>query len=340
MADTQTTRTARKPVVTKPAPKGKAEVAPATVGQGSILVKRAACSLDLGPSLIAQWAGDEQRKAEITSELNLITGTRRWDLIAQLTAGIVKAARGDDSIDLSLAFTGDAKKQNQLNNLIGIALGFRTVVTSPPDKNGISYDTVVAHPAVKDFFPMPGETEANTPNFKQKVNFSKNFTSQLKKCAGSAQAIIDQKIEASYDKKLGTMVISGPAVKKRFGQDTVVVNGSKTVGEGATKIELNEKPSFQALSVWGGETVGAAAVPSAPGTAGSRGTKPGTIGGGAAAAAEKATKTLKPDAAMIYLCDTLVKAIEKYEGEITAEVMAAFDSVTNAIDLKLEAGNE
>lgn len=339
MADTQTAARKGKPVTTKAAPKGKAEVA-ATVGQGSIQIKRAACSLDLGPSIIAAWAGDEARKAEITNELSILTTTRRWDLIAQLTAGIVKAARNDESIDLSLAFTGDTKKQTQLNNLIGIALGFRTVVTSAPDKNGISYDTVVNHPAVKDFFTMPGETEQNTPNFVQKKNFGKNFASALKKCAGSAQAIIDRKIEAEYDKKLGTLVISGPEVKKRFGQETVVLNGSKTVGEGATKVELNEKPSFQALSVWGGETVGAAAVPSAPGTAGSRGTKPGTIGGGAAAAADKATKTLKPDAAMIYLCDTLVKAIEKYEGEITAEVMTAFDSVTNAIDVKLDAGNE
>jgi hypothetical protein len=341
MANTQTNaKPTRKPVMARGGPiKGKGEVAAALVGQGSIVVKKSACSLDLGPSIVSQWATDERRKSEITSELNLITGTKRRDLITQLTLGIVKAAKGDDTIDLSLAFSGDPKQQGKLNNLLGIALGFRTVVTSAPDKTGVSYDTVVSAPAVKEFFPMPGETEANTTDYRQKLNFSKNFLAQLKKCAGAAQAIIDQDVEAHYDKKLGTMVISGPAVKKRFGQESVVINEAKSIGEGNAKVELNEKPSFQALAVWGGETVGADNKASAAGTPGSRGTKPGTIAGGQVKAAEEKLKTTKPDAAVVSVCKILVSAIEKYEGEITEEMEIAFSSVTNAIDVALGEGN-
>ena len=324
----------------RPAPKGRAETAAEKAANettgGLVRVKKTALSLDVGPRVIHALFKTEVRKSEITEELAQINRMKGYEQLSELTSAIVKAATADHGIDLTVTFSGDTKQMEKLNDKLGIALGFREVKTAT-DKNGIQYEAVVVSPSVADCFPMPGETEENCPTFTRKKTFKSNFITQLKKCAMAAHAIIDQKIVTKYDAKAGTLLISGPAVKKHFGQERVLLNEKKTVGEGDAKVELSEKPSFTALANIGGASHGVAPAPGAGG-AHHRGNQPGTVGGTLASAASKAsTVTGKEglDAAIITICKSLNTALDKMKEPLSKHAIASLEEVKNTIEVRL-----
>src|SRR5260370_36227051 len=104
---------------------------------------------------------------------------------------------------------------------------------------------------------MTGESEKTPPDWKRRRPFYQNFLTQVKKCAQAAHAIIEKGIKAEFNAKAGTMMISGPEVRKHFGQDRVLLDERKTIGDGDAKVELSEKPSFPALANMARAAVGA-----------------------------------------------------------------------------------
>lgn len=335
------TQTAKKPVAKAPpiagrkdTPQGKPEVAAAKAGVHTSLVaiKKSALSIDVGPAVIAELSktnAQEQEMHRLGEEIK----AKRYDLLAKTTQAIVKAAKADDTIDLSAPFTGDPKKMNALNDRLGLALGFREIVKTEADKNGIQWEKIVAAKAVAKYFPMAGE-DKESAEYKKKDTLRGNFLSMLKKCAQAAAAIVERDIVSKYDAKQGTLVISGPEVKKAFGQDNIALDEKKTRGEGDNKVELNQKPSFTALAAMGAEDNGAAVVRGNT----SRQAVIGTAGAGAAGTAARAAATMTADKAIIAIAKTFVATIERFKDKLTPEVTTALESVKNAVEVKLANG--
>lgn len=321
-AGTKSVRKGAPPVAAKATPKGKPEQAAAKAGSAIVMVKKSALSVDVGPKVLATMAKITDVETDIQN-LGEELKAKRYDMLAQLTAAIVKAAKADDSIDLSATFDGDSKRMTSLNDRLGIALGFREIVQTSADKNGIVYDKVVTSQSCAKWLPLGGETpqEKETDEYKRKEARRGNFMTQVKKCAQAAATIIDKAMNAKYDQKNGTLLVSGPAIKKQFGQDSVLLNEKKTVGEGNDKVELNEKPSFAALAKMGAVAAGAAVLPKAAGTPG---TRTATI-----------VPAAKMDQAVLSIAKSLTLALEKHPGKASDVLKNALDAVTNAIELKL-----
>jgi len=324
-------------------PQGRAETAAekaaGAVTGGIVSLRKSALSLDVGPRVINALFHSEQRLSELTEEMHALKGAKRYEQLTALTLAIQKAAKADSSIDLTIAYSGDTKAMARLNDQLGVALGFREVKLGEPDKNGIAYDVVVTSQAVKDAFPMPGENEKNCVNFARKNTFRSNFMTQLKKCTQAAHALVEKGIEAKFDEKAGTMMISGPAVKKHFGQERVLLDEKKTVGTGDAKVELSEKPSFTALANIGGAAVGASAATGAGG-AQHRGNQPGTVAGTLAKEAQAAaTGKESVDAAIVIICKSLHTALTKASATLSKAAIGALEEVANAIEVKLANSN-
>lgn len=209
------------------------------------VIKRGALSVDVGPAVIMGFAKtktDEDMANAMLKEVD----AKRYDLLSQLTAGILKAAQNDKSIDLTVAFNKDAKAQGYLNDQLGIALGFKEVQTINPgtdkEQKRVAWSKAVAP------YVLSTADEKNTDIGKRKGTVRSNFLHALKKCCQATQALIDNKINAKMDKDAGTLQLSGPAVKQIFGAPTVHLNEKQTVGTGDKAVKLTEKPSFTALA--------------------------------------------------------------------------------------------
>lgn len=315
-------------------PKGKAEAAAVKAGSVAIIqLKKGALSLEVGPAVIA--ALDQTDKmARQMADLDRDIRAKRYDQLAVTTNAVMKAAKADDSIDLSVLFAGDPKKVNHLYDQLGIALGFREIVNVPDPKNsGVVYDKIVTAKAIGNYFPMPGENK-ETDEYKRKNNLRSTFLALLKKCGMAAAGMIEKDITSKYDAKKGTLLISGSAVKKHFGMETVALDERKIVGEGDKAIELHEKPSFTAIAAMGAEAHGA----SIHRGSNTRGTLGAAINKPEVKAAVAAASGMKADQAIISICGSLVKAIENYAGSLTGPLKAALESVNSAIDVKLVNG--
>lgn len=223
----------------KKAVKGKAEIEEST---GLVpVIRKGALSLDVGPFVIAGFAKARVDEDEANKMLKDVDA-KRYDLLSQLTQGILKAARADTSIDLAVAFSKDPKQQGYLNDQLGIALGFKEVQTLNPgtDKEA---KRVAWSKSVAGYILSTAEEKA-TDLGKRKATIRSNFLHALKKCCMAAQSLIDNKIDVKMDKEAGTLRLSGPAVKQIFGAPTVHLNEKQTVGD----VKLTEKPSFTALA--------------------------------------------------------------------------------------------
>jgi hypothetical protein len=300
-------------------------------------LKKTALSLDVGPRVIHAMFSAEARVGQLVEELHTLRGVKRYEQLSELTLAVAKAARADTSIDLAATYSGDKKAMERLNDQLGIALGFREI-KGTVDRNGLTYEAVVTAKAVGDCFPLPGETRDTVKNFDQKNTFRSNFMTQLKKCAQAAHGLIEQKIDAKLDAKSGTLMISGPAVKKHFGQDRVLLDERQTIGTGDAAVKLSEKPSFQALANIGAATQGV--TPAAPGAGGAqhRGKQSGTVGGTLAQQAVKVAEVTGKeslDAAIVTICKALRTALEKAQGALSKGAAAALEETKNAIEVKL-----
>ena len=277
-----------------------------------VTVKSGALSTDVGPRVIATLskAYDDESKAHALLEG---VASKRYDIMAQLTEACMKAAKADDTIDLSVTFKGDNKLMGRLNDQLGLALGFRSTVTTGKGdkaKKRITYSAAVAK-----YFPQSTDNK-DSAEYKRKSTLRSNFLHQLKKCAQAAAAMIDKGIVAKMDKEAGTLRISGPTVKKAFGADSVLLNEKKAQeGEGTDAIALTAKPSFTAIAAMGAEKHGATVVQ-----------KSGTTHRGTAI-------ETNPDKAMETVCKTLVDMISR-QATLTERMRTAMESVRSAIEKK------
>jgi hypothetical protein len=233
------------------AKKSKARLAEGDESTGLVpVIKKTAISADIGPMVIAGFAktmADEKQANQLLMQVS----AKRYDLLGHLTAGILKAAKADSSIDLGVAFDKDPKKQGYLNDQLGLALGFKAVQTlnggTKEEKHRVAWSKEVSE------FVLSTSDEKGTDTAKAKNTLRSNFLHALKKCAQAAAGIIEQKMNAKMDDKAGTLQLSGPAVKAMFGQPTVHLNEKQTVGD----VKLTEKPSFTAIAAKAAEKRGA-----------------------------------------------------------------------------------
>lgn len=280
----------------KPAPAVKEE-------QALIVLKAKALSTNVGPAVIAGLAKtyeDEEQAQAMLAEVK----QKNYDLLAQTTEAIIKLAKNDSQVDLSAAFGNDKKASNKLNDQIGLALGFREYEDVKGKKR------IIFAKAVQKYFPSPDD-EKGTTAAKRKQTLRSNFIHMVKKCAQAADSILQKDIKATIDKKSGTLKLSGPAIKKEFGQETVLLNEKLTVGEGDNAVQLNKRPSFQAVANIGAAKHGAAVS----GGSNTRGAKVQT----------------NPDEAIETVCSSLVSMIAKIKTP-TERQLKALKSVYNAMD--------
>jgi len=304
------------------ATKDKAKVeGPATAQKSTsneiVTVNPKAIQKDIGPMVIGMLdrALTDADKAFDYAES---AKSKKYDALANMTMGILHAATHDQNIDLSAAFSGDRKRMEKLNNQLGIALGYREIVsTGDGDKN---VQRVVMAKTVAKYFPSATDNKESA-EFQRKNTFRSNFATTVKTCAQAAEGLRVSKIKAEVDKDGGTLRITGPKVKEIFGQDNVLLN--ENAGQLGKDKQLAVKPSFTAIRALGGEEHDA---PVHRGT-NTRGTQIGA----------SAPKQVDPDTALVSLCHTLVSTLGKYEGELSAKAREGLMVVTNAIGARLNS---
>lgn len=219
-------------------------------------IAKGALSKDVGPVVIKQLATawDDDVKIE---QMKVGSEKMKYSALAALTQACVKAARADDSIDLTATTKSGPdgqKAMGVLNDQLGLALGFREVVTvGEGDK---AKQRIIWAAAVKQYFPVSGE-DKGLPEVKRKDTFRGNFMTQLKKAAMTALGIVDRDIEVKMDTKAGTLSLSGPEIKKQFGAPSVLLNEKQTVQNSkGDDVKLAEKPSFTAIAAKAAEAHG------------------------------------------------------------------------------------
>lgn len=295
----------------KPAESGKEGEKKKKLGAPALpvpVIKAGAMSKDVGPRVALGMADMAKQEADANRVLAGLE-SKRYDLMTQLTQAIVKAANADKQIKLEAAFSGDTKQMNELNNALGIALGFREVKVIG------DVERVVTADALQDIWPRQGETAKNSELYQRKATVRSNFLHALKKCVQAAEGIRAKGLKMQADKATGTLRLSGPEIKSTFGADSVLLNEKQTVGEGDKAIKLKAKPSFTSIANMGAIAHGKVMktrVQSGVGHAGSSGVDPVT--------------------AFVSVCKTLVQAIAKLGDKPDAKQVEALASVQNAID--------
>lgn len=293
---------------------------PSGSGTALVTVKAAALSTDVGPRVCAGLFKAYDLEEQAQKMLHEVSA-KRYDLLAQTTAAIVKAAKNDDSINLSVVFNAKSEKdKNVLYDQVGLAIGTRSVHTV--GKGDKVSKRIGYAPSVAKYFPQPGENK-DDPKIKRKDTFRSNFSHLVKKCIQTACAIVDKDLEAEIDKETGTLRISGPAIEKQFGQESVLLNEKKTqenpdagkkTGKGDERepenVVLKEKPSFTAIAALAD---GAATL--------QRG---GTV-------AHRGTKVTTPEEVVVELCKSLVAALPKVKTH-TPALNNAIRSLANAFE--------
>lgn len=279
-----------------------------------VTVNKGALSLDVGPAVVAGLAksyGDEAKAQELMQGVL----AKRYDLLANTTQAIVKAAMADTSIDLSASFSGDKGKNNILNDQIGLALGIREVIEET-DLGGNVHKRLVYSKAVAKYFPQPKDVK-DAPETVRKATLRSNFTHMVKKCAQAAAAIVEQGITVVKDKGTGTLQLTGPAIEKKFGQSSVLLDEKLTIGTGDAAIKLKEKPSFTAIAKMGAEAAGK--------TLETR--KDSRV----------SSNAVDPETAIQSICNSLVQAVSKLTGPPSGKTKASLESVQSALSKVLNA---
>lgn len=271
-------------------------------------LKAGALSKDLGPVIVQGLAKAFDTEIAATAAIKQVEG-KRYELLSQTVLGIVKAAKADKSIDLSIAFSDDKSKKAFLNDQACLALGIKEIVSVGKGEKAVERCAWAGK--VASFFPQRGD-DKDSEETKRKATFRANFVTTLGKCLKTAAGIVDNDVKAEMDKQAGTLRLSGPTIKKQFGQPSVLLNEKQTVVKGGENVKLAEKPSFTAIAAKAAEAHGATVH---------RGSN--TRG---------AQIQTDPNKAVVSVCSSLVQAIGKLSDEPTKEVRAALESVANAVD--------
>jgi hypothetical protein len=287
------------------------EVKPAKV---IATVKAGALSLEVGPAVISGLDRSYKDEAKAKGMLEVID-KKKYDLLATMTAAIVKAVKADDTINLSATFNNDVKQMNLLNDQLGLALGFREV-TRIQTETGKEIAKIGYAKSVLKFFPGPKDKKGD-PEAQRKATLRSNFLHMLKKCAQAASGIIEKDITFKHDAKSGTLEISGPAVAAKFGSDKVLLDERQSIGSGDNVVKLKEKPSFTALAKMGAEAEGKTLQ-----------TRPQS---------GVASQAVTPDLALQSIANTFLQTISKLRAHPDAKTIEAMLAVKSAIDKVLQA---
>jgi hypothetical protein len=211
-----------------------------------------ALSTDVGAKAMEAFRISKNEDAKI-AELSQENTKRKGETLKTLTLAFVKAATADKNIRLADCQSDTEKQVRALREKLEVAVGIRTVAQNADGTNKIELA-----PWTKEYLPQPGE-DKESEDWRRKENFRTNFSAVLKKAMAAAHAISHKGIHASEDKATGALLISGPAVKERFGHDNILLNEKREIKEGDRKIELKKIPSFTELTRISAESVGKAA---------------------------------------------------------------------------------
>jgi hypothetical protein len=282
------------------------------------VVKSTAISANVGPTVLAL-LDTANRNEEKYKELRQDVQDKRYDAMAALTMGIVKAAKADGSIDLTPACSDKHPGMARLNDQLGLALDFKEVVTlgeGAKAKQAIRYNGRAAK------FVSPGKDATDLE--KRRANtLRSNFVTMVKKCAQAAEHILTEKVVAKADQKAGTLLLSGPSIKREFGADSVLLDGKQTVeiknkkGEVVGEKKLKAKPSFQALADRAAAAHGKITV--------ARG---GMIGG----RVDSRKQQLDPASYIASVAKVFIQACERIKGQPSEDTKRSLESVRSAID--------
>jgi len=314
MAAKQAVKTAKAPTPNAVKAKGAANMPKEDAATSAALipvVNPKALSVDVGPKVLqtlAAYSRDERQVRELQQSME----AKRYDALSNLTAAIVKAATADKTIKLDVIFAGSKLDKIKLNNQLGIALGFKSVMTV--GKAGAEKKRVEWAPSVADYV-KPQKDDPEDIG-RQKSTVRTNFAHMLTKCTQAAIGIIDDGIKVNMDKATGTLLLSGPAVKSHFGEATVLLNEKQTVktldkkGNVTGEKKLKVKPSFTEIARRAAEAHGKVH----------------------AKRVDSRTVTVDPQKHVTELCNLLVKSLEKLTGEPSEGLKKALESAASAID--------
>ena len=288
-------------------------------GVDLIPLPKSALSVDVGPSCLAML---DNARADFGQATELLKGVEsaKFAIISKVTLAIVKAARADKNINLAAVYSGDNKQMNELHNQLGIALGTRVIKNVTDGDSTVS--RVVPSPAVADFFLKHGEKK-DTPDGARKETLRSNWTTLVKRAAGTACGIIDKGMKAELDKKAGTLLLSGPAVKTQFGADKVLLN--ENISQVAKDKPLKARPSFTAIRDMGALVHNASPI----------GGKSNTRTGGATQTGT-APAAINPDKAFQDMATTMAMALGKFAGPLEGKTKESATMLLNALTAKLQ----
>lgn len=311
----------KKAAETAEAKKPKAAKAKAITGGGVAIVPlaKSALSLDVGPSCLALL---DKARADHATATELMKGVEssKFTIISKVTLAIVKAAKNDKNINLAAVYSGDNKLMNELQNQLGIVLGTRMLKEVKDGETSMT--RVVPTPAVADFFPAAGEKK-DTPEYARKDTLRSNWTTLVKRAAGAACGVIDKGMKAEMDKKSGTLMLSGPAVKTQFGADKVLLN--ENISQVSKDKPLKARPSFTAIRDMGAVLHDAAPI------GGKSNTRTGGQGQTTAA-----PKPVDPDVAFQSMASGVAMALGKFAGPLEGKTKEAAEMLLNALTAKLQ----
>lgn len=281
-----------------------ADKAKATEVKALAIVNPKALSVDVGPYVVKNWAtaNQDQAKAE---ELISAANRKKYDLSARMTMAIVKASKADKSIDLTATVKygpEGTKAMSVLNDQIAQALGLKVVKVVT--KGNTTTNKLEYAPEVASYFPRAG-LDPESVEGKAAATLRSNLSHTLKKCAMAALAINERGITAKADAKSGTLLLSGPAIKKEFGADSVKLDEKQTVEntkKGGDPIKLKQRPSFTAIADLAAQDHGSA-LRRGSNTRG-KGAAPGKSGSG--------TTLIDPLKALNELAQVVVKTCERF----------------------------
>jgi hypothetical protein len=228
----------------------------------------------------------------------------------------VKAAKADASIRLEVVFSGDKAQKARLNNQIYLALGLKQVYMV--GKDGAQKPKFDWTPAAAAFVKPNKDDAPDVAN--QKGSIRTNLATMLTKCEQAAIGIIDSDIDVKTDKASGTLLLSGPAVQKHFGESSVLLNEKQTVmvkdkkGAVTGEKKLLAKPSFTEIARRAAEAHGKVHATRVDSRIGA---------------------TVDPNKHIVDLCSMVLKAVNALKAPIDESVKTALESLMNAIDEKL-----
>lgn len=196
-----------------------------------------AISADVGEKAFVNMKSSMEVDDEI-STLAFQNDKKKHLTLALMTDAFVKAAKSDKRIDLGDVLK-DGKIWGVLREKLEVVLGVRVInrADDGAEKIGLAAWT-------KNYLVQSGENKSNCETYQDKDTFRSNYQRQLKWAAAAAHGIVEKGIVSKLDEKIGTLLLSGPAVKKHFGSDEVKLDEKKSIEVNGKTVQLNNKPSF------------------------------------------------------------------------------------------------